>query len=150
VGNDVVQDTERRRPARRGTPADSPVAVSLRLPGEPRSASLARHFAAEVVPLLFPEHDPAAAVILVNELITHAVVHGQRHVEITLRLVGDALRLEVADPGGGRLPISPAAATDDPAMGLQIVQSISDRWGIDVADGGSTVWCLLRGWDPLD
>ncbi|HEY2429650.1 MAG TPA: ATP-binding protein [Acidimicrobiales bacterium] len=152
--NQLAPDTEPRRIGPRpGSPTDERLATSLLLPGEPRSASLARRFAADVIPLLFPEHDPAAAVILVNELVTHAVVHGQRQIEVTLRLVGDALRMEVADPGGGRravAPTTPRATDDDPTMGLQIVQSIADRWGIDVADGGSVVWCMLRGWEPLD
>jgi anti-sigma regulatory factor (Ser/Thr protein kinase) len=81
--------------------------------------------------------------LLVSELVTNAVRHGldrQGAVELSLRLAGRCLRVEVADGGDG---FTPPTGEHDPAdpggWGLVVVDELVDRWGVEAA-GGTRVW----------
>lgn len=81
------------------------------------------------------------AVLLVSELITNAVRHGTgATVSITARVRGGAVRVEVIDGGDGFAPPGELPDANSPTgRGLQIVDSLSDAWG--VYEGNSThVW----------
>jgi anti-sigma regulatory factor (Ser/Thr protein kinase) len=81
--------------------------------------------------------------LLVSELVTNAVRHGldrRGAVELTLRLVGRCLRVEVADGGGGFTPPTGEHDPEDPGgWGLVVVDELVDRWGVEAA-GGTRVW----------
>ena len=81
------------------------------------------------------------AVLLVSELITNAVRHGSGpSVSLTARVRGGAVRIEVVDGGDGFVAPSGLPDASSPnGRGLQIVDSLSDAWG--VYEGNSThVW----------
>jgi anti-sigma regulatory factor (Ser/Thr protein kinase) len=69
-------------------------------------------------------------VLLASELVTNAVVHGRRPVELRLSDDGARIKVEISD---GDLPIPPAGSwpsDDQPSgRGLLIVNSLSDRLG---------------------
>lgn len=73
--------------------------------------------------------------LLVTELVTNSVRHADAPaddvVELDVVLSDEAVRVEVADGGhgfepAGEPPASPAAS----GWGLQLVEQMSDRWGI--------------------
>lgn len=85
------------------------------------------------------------ADLLVTELVTNAVRHGQGE---TVRLVLDTtdeggLLCEVVDDGHGFLPVArPADKADDAGgWGLYLVEQMTRRWG--VREGSTHVWFEL-------
>ena len=116
-----------------------PVA-STRLPPHPASTRAARAFVAEH--LRTWDLDPAIddATLLVSELVTNAILHARTPIDLVVRKVKTAVRVEVFDEGSGvAQPIYPdleAAA----GRGLGLVQAVATRWGVDDADIGKTVW----------
>ncbi|MFI9582153.1 SpoIIE family protein phosphatase [Streptomyces sp. NPDC052236] len=105
------------------------------------------------------------AVLIVNELVTNAVVHAGTTVELLSRLEGPtesaesyegesaALVLEVSDHHPARAvrnePHSGAGervAVPEYGRGLYLVAALSERWGITYRSGLKTVWARL----PVD
>ena len=91
----------------------------------------------------------ADALLLVSELVTNSVRHSgvAEGEELLLRVHvwRGICRLEVEDPGcvGAIAPLPPCHE-DGSKMGLNLVQMLSDRWGVVRAAGGPTrVWVQL-------
>ncbi|MFF1421989.1 SpoIIE family protein phosphatase [Streptomyces sp. NPDC058280] len=100
------------------------------------------------------------AVVIVNELVTNAVVHAGTTVELLCRLeepsedpteAADepaALVIEVSDHHPGRALQSEARTQAPPGTpeygrGLQLVAALAERWGITYRSGLKTVWARL-------
>jgi anti-sigma regulatory factor (Ser/Thr protein kinase) len=86
------------------------------------------------------------ATLLVSELVTNAVKYGPVDGEIRLIIDQDATRTRftVHDPGAGPLPQMRPATTpahEGGGHGLRLVDSISDRWGVE--RGSTRVWFEL-------
>jgi anti-sigma regulatory factor (Ser/Thr protein kinase) len=83
--------------------------------------------------------------LLVSELITNALVHGAGQIEMVL--LGDSrrVRLEVAD-GGGATTTPHLVDRQDVAggWGLQMVDQLSDSWGVEHDDESTRVWTEVR------
>ena len=86
--------------------------------------------------------DPATeeiVLLLLSELVSNSVRHSGRaaeeQVDILLRQAGPAVHVEVMDPGFDAV-IAPHPSSDH--MGLRILDSLSDRWG--VTHDPTTVW----------
>lgn len=84
--------------------------------------------------------------LLVTELVTNGVRHGSARgpVCVAVALDDKKVRVEVADSGRG---FSPAAAPmprgdGSGGWGLQLVDRVAARWGVDV-DDGTRVWFEL-------
>ena len=116
--------------------------VELNLPRVPVSVARAR---AGLRPLRAPLGDRYQdAVLLVSELVTNAVRHGQgATVRMTARVRASSLHVEIVDGGSGFEPPTALPPASSPTgRGLQIVASLSDDWG--VYEGNSThVWFEL-------
>ncbi|WP_089101998.1 ATP-binding protein [Streptomyces hyaluromycini] len=91
-----------------------------------------------------------AATQMVAELASNAVLHGRvagRDFRLGLRLCpGGALRIEVTDARGDRIPRvhDPATADAESGRGLLIVGAYAERWGVDLAPAGcKVVWAEL-------
>ncbi|MFD4508300.1 ATP-binding protein [Streptomyces sp. NPDC058457] len=91
-----------------------------------------------------------AATQVVAELASNAVLHGRvagRDFRLGLRLYpGGALRIEVTDARGDRVPCrhDPVTADAESGRGLLIVGACADRWGTDEASAGcKVVWAEL-------
>jgi hypothetical protein len=107
-----------------------PVNAHVLLPGLTASVPTARNF--------------EAAVLVVSELATNAVLHARSGFTVVLQLeASGSLRIEVLD-GSARLPLhrtaTPGAAT---GRGLAIVQGLVSAWGAEPLDKGKRVWVQL-------
>jgi anti-sigma regulatory factor (Ser/Thr protein kinase) len=78
-----------------------------------------------------------AAVLLVSELVTNALVHGEGEILLELGMVGDALHVEIGDHGR-RHPHVRETPGADGGWGLRLVEAMARRWG--VRDGATRVW----------
>jgi anti-sigma regulatory factor (Ser/Thr protein kinase) len=98
----------------------------------------------------------ATASLLIAELTANAALHGRvrgRDARLALTLTPTALRIEVTDARGDRLPVRPqeADADGESGRGLLLVTALADAWGCEPHHpGGRTVWaeCARRGAGP--
>ncbi|MEU6059841.1 ATP-binding protein [Streptomyces sp. NPDC047097] len=126
-----------------GSPADAEV----ELPSLPESARTARLLAQHAV---FCEWSLGAqttehAVLLVSELVGNAVRHtGARVFGLRMHRRRGSIRVEVRDPSRGLPCLLPVRETDISGRGLFLVDTLSDRWGVDLLPRGKTTWFEMR------
>jgi signal transduction histidine kinase/serine phosphatase RsbU (regulator of sigma subunit)/DNA-binding response OmpR family regulator len=93
-----------------------------------------------------PEAVTRDLTLITSELVTNALVHGGPPVELRLERQGTRVVVEVKDDAPGSLPSSRRPSDDDEhGRGLQIVEALSDEWGIRGTDRGKCVWSV-RQW----
>ncbi len=119
------------------------VAIQTLLPAEPRSAGQARRFVGAALHQLGQERHSDTTELLVSELVTNAVLHSQSAVGVRISAGASVVRVEVSD-GSTLLPtprsFSPDAAT---GRGLELVEVLSSRWGVESRPDGKVVWFEL-------
>lgn len=119
--------------------------IDMKLPARPSAASKARENLS-VLAGQISEQTYEDLRILVTELVTNSVRHSgvanDDAVRVGIWTAPDLLRVEVADPGKGFVKtVKPFSPDQCGGWGLQIVDRLSDRWGVKRATGaGSTVW----------
>jgi serine/threonine-protein kinase RsbW len=84
------------------------------------------------------------ARLLASELVTNSLGHADLSADSSLRLAvqlsSDALRVEVRDPGTrGRIAPRPPDHIRGGGFGLNLVEMLSTRWGVN-RTGGTRVW----------
>ena len=110
------------------------------LPSDSTASRVARAVATEVA----GEADDF--LIVVSELVTNAVDHGDAPVHLRVHRDPDdgALAVEVTDCAR-RVPVlgSPGPL-DTRGRGLRIVDALADRWGVTFDRQRKTVWAAVR------
>jgi anti-sigma regulatory factor (Ser/Thr protein kinase) len=118
-------------------------------PAIPQSVHAARRFATDALGVL-----PAGALetieLMVSELATNCIRHERTSFYVTISRGQHEIRVEVTDSGSG-VPTMRSPGPNDPSgRGLQIVDMLSDEWGIEPeVPAGKTVWFSLTV-DPRD
>jgi anti-sigma regulatory factor (Ser/Thr protein kinase) len=108
------------------------------------AVAAARDFAAALV-RQWGSRDVAFDVqLLVSELVTNALRHGEAPIELRLRRAADDLLIEVHDAGRALPRPRDAGPAEDTGRGLRLVAAISDRWGTRPDVDGKSVWCTVR------
>ena len=98
--------------------------------------------------------DPETLLLVASELVTNAVVHGAEPIEVSIDLDDRRLRVEVSDSSADTSAVAERERTPDRpgGWGLQIVGSLTQRWGTDRHAAGKTVWveidCAGAGESP--
>ena len=79
--------------------------------------------------------------LLASEWAANAVVHAGSPDTVTVRYLGQVVRVEV-DDGSPAVP-RPAEADEEDVSGrgLFIVDALAERWGVDERPPGKRVWC---------
>lgn len=114
-----------------------------------KSVAASRRFVGDAVTDL-PDEPREAAILMMSELATNAIVHAATGFEVEIDQSVDWLRIAVTDVGGGEPELHSPSSSDVHGRGLQIVKELSDEWGmIDNEDrsgkrSGKTVWCAVR------
>lgn len=108
-----------------------------------------------------PENTVDAAVLMLSEAVTNAIVHARTDSTVSLVLTGRHLDVTVTDlnPGQptGADRLAPASRVGGPAVGpsrmvqltesgrgLQIIDALAEQWGVRDVDEGTEVWFRLR------
>jgi anti-sigma regulatory factor (Ser/Thr protein kinase) len=96
------------------------------------------------VPALVLEH----AQLLASELVTNSVRHCGASPDDALvfrvHLSSAVIRLEVDDPGrGGMVTPRPPDFDGGGGFGLNVVDSLSESWGVERSTAGTRVWAQL-------
>jgi anti-sigma regulatory factor (Ser/Thr protein kinase) len=112
-------------------------------PPEAPSVPAARRFATRLLAVSEPEVLQAAE-LMVSELATNCVRHGNTRFDLTIERTSTEIRVEVTDHGGGT-PVVRSPRPDEPTgRGLKIVDMLSDQWGVEQRVRGKTVWFTLN------
>jgi anti-sigma regulatory factor (Ser/Thr protein kinase) len=111
---------------------------------EHTSVPMARRYAAEVLRGL-PTEFVETVQLMVSELATNSLVHGGTGFSLQIECRDEDVRVEVSDGGPGNPEIRLPAPTVPHGRGIQMVDVLSDQWGILRAQGetGKTVWFSL-------
>jgi len=119
--------------------------ATARFAPELRSAIEARRFAEdELRPAGAGEDTLCHALLLVTELVTNAARHAHTAaVDLTVDGEHGRVRIEARDDSCV-IPIAPRVDTETRHRGLQLIEDLSEGWGVDVrGDDGKIVWCEL-------
>jgi anti-sigma regulatory factor (Ser/Thr protein kinase) len=126
-----------------GATLDVPLPLDARAPGAARI----------VVTACLRARVPASvlddAQLVASELVSNSVRHSRASpasvVVVRMQLTDAFVRLEVADSGrSGAIAPRPADLVGGGGLGLNLVESLSERWGLErVVASGTRVWALL-------
>jgi anti-sigma regulatory factor (Ser/Thr protein kinase) len=115
--------------------------LNLRLSGGPTAPARARAAIGSLDRTLAELRGDAD--LLVSELVTNSVMHARADlVELYASADTERIRIEVSDPGPGfdqRNAVREPSLTGDGGYGLNIVDKLSHRWGVN-RDGQARVW----------
>ena len=127
--------------------------IAMELPAEPHSAKVARDAIAGLDGHLGNVFGDV--VLLISELVTNSVRHSGAGCEdaviVRVHFTDTMLRLEVEDAGRGGGVIAPRPPDPEAGggFGLQLVQTLSERWGHErLSAGGTLVWAQLARTTP--
>ena len=109
-----------------------------------RSATEARRFVEdELRPAGAGEDTLCHAQLVVTELVTNAARHAHSAVDLTIADEHGRVRIEAHDDSS-TIPLAPRADTETRHRGLQLIEDLSEGWGVDAeGDDGKTIWCEL-------
>lgn len=113
-------------------------------PAVPASAREVRRFVGAVLSDLV--EDVADSVLLMAaELAANCIVHAGSPFSVTISRLGDQLRIEMTDQGGGSPDLRRPGPLEPHGRGLQIVDAIADDWGVTHRGASSkTVWFSVQ------
>ena len=128
---------------------DVGAALPVRLPCDVRAPGAARTAVAHGLRDRVAAGVLDSALLVVSELVNNSVRHSgacpEDAVLVRVSLSRTLVRLEVEDSGRGGVIAPRAPDLDDGGgFGLQLVQTLSERWGLErVAHGATIVWAQL-------
>lgn len=123
------------------------VQLSVDIPRGPEGPQVARGMLRERFARELPPAELADVEIIVSELVTNALVHGEGSVRLRLTVDDGVITGEVIDEGTGfEADVRERGVRDIGGRGLLLVGTVADRWGIH--DGSSHVWFELERRTP--
>jgi anti-sigma regulatory factor (Ser/Thr protein kinase) len=122
------------------------VISKIDLPAERSSPGRARRFVTDTLDDVATDVERAA--LLVSELVTNAVLHAGTELEVAVDVRPLLVQVSVRD--GSCAP--PAVRRYDryapTGRGLHLLETLADRWGVDVEDAQKRVWFELAREPP--
>ncbi len=92
------------------------------------------------------------ALLLSTELVTNAIRHAGSHpddrIHLTVSIEERSMRVAVRDRGAGFDPAALSEPTDEGGWGLDLVRSLSSRWGVIPVAHGTEVWFEIHTEPP--
>jgi anti-sigma regulatory factor (Ser/Thr protein kinase) len=85
--------------------------------------------------------DQQAALLLLTELVTNAVLHGRaQSVRVDVELTNRTLEVGVSDDEPSPPRVRERGPDDEGGMGMMLVDRLANRWGVAPVEGGKRVW----------
>jgi anti-sigma regulatory factor (Ser/Thr protein kinase) len=106
----------------------------------PASVARIRRFTADACRSITPRVDADTVALLVSEVATNALVHGEGRVRVRVRPTSDGLRVEVHDDSPTLPARRRATPMDEGGRGIALVEALSSGWGAERTADGKTVW----------
>lgn len=121
--------------------------IALPLTASPASVPRARHCVEEFAAGAHLLTDIAETLaMVVSELVTNAVMHGEEPIVLVVALRGGVVRIEVSD-GDPHAKSVRFREVDVPVVGgrgLRIVALLADDWGVEATAQGKIVWVTCK------
>ena len=106
----------------------------------PTSVARIRRFVTQATAEVAPRVEGDTVALLVSEVATNALVHGDGQVRVRVLPTDHGVRVEVHD-GSTVLPSRrDASVLDEGGRGVALVVALSSSWGSRVDGDGKTVW----------
>ena len=109
------------------------------------STPVARHWVAAHLRDL-PAEVTGCAALLTSELVTNAVLHAATPMCVTLHILPDRIRVDVADGNPAFPSIKEYGKDAATGRGLTLFNTLASNWGVQAVEGGKIVWFEL----PVD
>ncbi len=93
-----------------------------------------------------PADVTGCAALLTSELVTNAVLHAATPMCVTLHILPDRIRVDVADGNPAFPSIKEYGREAATGRGLTLFNTLASNWGVQAVDGGKIVWFEL----PVD
>jgi anti-sigma regulatory factor (Ser/Thr protein kinase) len=119
--------------------------AKLQLEPVVESTPVARHWIAAHLRDL-PAEVSSCAALLTSELVTNAVLHAATPMCVTLHILPDRIRVDVADGNSSFPAIKDYGRDAATGRGLTLFNTLASDWGVQAVDGGKIVWFEL----PVD
>jgi anti-sigma regulatory factor (Ser/Thr protein kinase) len=120
------------------------VRVQRTFPADPQSVPAARRFATEAL-RDSPDDARESVKLMVSELATNGIRHGQTSFRLVIERTPDQIRVEVTDSGAGTPQMRFPGPDEPTGRGLRIVDMLAERWGVERdSKMGKTVWFTVR------
>jgi DNA-binding NarL/FixJ family response regulator len=84
------------------------------------------------------------AVLLTSEVVTNALIHGGSGIEMVVSRAAGRIRVTVSDSDTGLIRRRRVRPTDQSGRGTDLVEALSDGWGICRLGQAKQVWFELR------
>ncbi len=118
---------------------------SLHLEPVVESTPVARHWVAAHLRNV-PADVAGCAALLTSELVTNAVLHAATPMCVTLHMMPDRIRVDVADGSTSPPSLKEYGLDAATGRGLTLFNTLASNWGVEAVDGGKIVWFEL----PVD
>jgi anti-sigma regulatory factor (Ser/Thr protein kinase) len=121
---------------------DSRVRALYMIDARPQGPAQARRIIADELAALLPERTVEEIKLMVSELVTNGIVHGNKQDDTPVMLdlcVNGQIRCGVLDGGPGFA----ARVQEDQSRGgwgLRLVEQLADRWGMRCSPQRTEVW----------
>lgn len=122
-------------------PPATPVSRSLEVGLESSAVHQARELVSAVAcEVGLPGDVRDDAVLLASEVVTNALVHAGASATVRVSATPVSIRVEVDDCSERRPRLTPADLDATGGRGLNLLELLAARWGVQPAAGGKTVW----------
>jgi anti-sigma regulatory factor (Ser/Thr protein kinase) len=122
--------------------------LTRKFPSEPNAVTAARRFVREALSDQATDVKQAAE-LMATELATNCVLHAQTGFELSID-TAPAIRIEVRDSGDGEPTVLSPPVSQRTGRGLQIVEAMSQAWGVTQLPSGKAVWFTVERRDARD
>lgn len=140
-GGDVGEGTAGGVDHPPGGPTDGGL-TRLRMAGDSSRTGEVRSALRELVAGATPEVRDVA-VLLTDELLSNAVIHGGGRFAVSAEVVAGTLRVAVADDSPVRPRVLDMTPEHEHGRGMAIVSALAAAWGCDTDGRGKVVWFSL-------
>ena len=115
----------------------------LTLSPGPQSVAAARRYAVETCRTVGYRGDCDTLVLLVSEVATNALIHGEGQVRVRVLDHGPRLRVEISDDSAAMPTLRDLDRNAEGGRGLALIDALAAAWGADPEPHGKTVWFEL-------
>jgi anti-sigma regulatory factor (Ser/Thr protein kinase) len=123
---------------------DSRVRALYKIDPQPEGPAQARRIIADELAARVSGTVLDDVTLMVSELVTNGIVHGSTESDVPVMLdvlVNGDIRCRVLDSGRGFASRARRAREEGPGgWGLQVVEQLSDRWGMQCSAQRTEVW----------
>ena len=137
---DIGTDTADRGATSDGGPEH--VRGTCRMTGDARSVRAARSIVQDLLAGQ-PQELRDVAILLTDELVTNALVHGGGRFSLLVQLDERALRVSVGDRSTAPPRVLQADGEREHGRGMAIVDTLATSWGTDQRPADKVVWFEL-------